>query len=77
MQQHNLSVKINSSLVNRLERLCDIMHKSKENLTAEAIEEYLMLHEWQIEAIQKGIQAAKEGKLKNFSKIKEKLITEY
>jgi len=46
------------------------MDRSKSYLAAEAIEEYVTIHEWQIQAIHQGLVAADQGKTVSFDKVK-------
>ena len=56
-----ISVRVEDDLAKRLERLAKATDRSKSYLAAQAIEEYVALQEWQVQAIQKGITAAKRG----------------
>lgn len=71
MQQTTLvSVRIKPDIAERLEKLAASMDRSKSYLAAEAIEEYLDIHEWQVQAIEKGIEAADQGETLSFDEIK-------
>ncbi|MBI3344743.1 MAG: ribbon-helix-helix protein, CopG family [Gammaproteobacteria bacterium] len=56
-----ISVRVEDDLAKRLERLAKATDRSKSYLAAQAIEEYVALQEWQVQAIQKGVAAAKRG----------------
>lgn len=56
-----ISVRVENDLAKRLERLAKATDRSKSYLAAQAIEEYVALQEWQVQAIQKGVAAAKRG----------------
>jgi len=58
-----VSVRLSGELAGRLEKLARATDRSKSFLAAEAIEEYVALHEWQIRAIKEGIAAAEEGEV--------------
>lgn len=55
------TVTIRDDLSKRLESLAKNTDRSKSSLAAEAIEEFLTLQEWHIQAIQEGVKAAEEG----------------
>lgn len=56
-----VSVRLSAELAARLEKLSRATDRSKSFLAAEAIEEYVALQEWQVEAIKDGIAAAERG----------------
>ena len=53
-----ITVRIDKSVKKRLEAAAARVRRSKSFLAAEAIEEYLAVQDWQVEAIKKGIAAA-------------------
>jgi predicted transcriptional regulator len=58
-----LTVRLTPEVKQRLESIAQRVRRSKSNLAAEAIEEFLTVQEWQITAIEEGIQAAERGDL--------------
>jgi predicted transcriptional regulator len=58
-----LTVRLTPEVKQRLESVAQRVRRSKSNLAAEAIEEFLTVQEWQIAAIEEGIQAAERGDL--------------
>jgi len=56
-----LSVRMSDNLADRLEHLAKATERSKSYLAAQAIEEYIAVQEWQITAIQEGMDAARAG----------------
>lgn len=58
-----LSVRVRSDLAIRLERLAAATDRSKSYLAAQAIEEYVIPQERQVQAIQEGIAAAKRAEV--------------
>jgi predicted transcriptional regulator len=66
-----LSVRVNRKAQKSLEYLSSELYRSKSSLAAEAIQEYLKVHEWRIRAIKEGLKEAEEGKLIDHSKVKE------
>jgi RHH-type rel operon transcriptional repressor/antitoxin RelB len=67
-----VTVRVKPEIAARLEKLAASMDRSKSYLAAEAIEEYIDLHEWQIQAIEEGIAAADRGETVEFDAIKKK-----
>jgi predicted transcriptional regulator len=68
-----ISVRVPSDVAHRLEKLSQSVDRSKSYLAAEAIEEYLDLHEWQVQAIQNGLQEIEQGDVVNFVDVKKDL----
>lgn len=66
-----ISVRVSKAIAERLENLAKTVDRSKSYLAAEAIEEYLDIHEWQVQAIQAGLQEIEQGKVVDFTKVKE------
>jgi RHH-type rel operon transcriptional repressor/antitoxin RelB len=58
-----LTVRLNADTKKRLEAVATHVRRSKSFLAAEAIEEFLVVQEWQIAAIKEGIAAADRGDL--------------
>jgi RHH-type rel operon transcriptional repressor/antitoxin RelB len=65
-----LTVRLDRSVKKRLEAAAARVRRSKSFLAAEAIEEYLAVQEWQIEAIKRGIEAADRGELVPHEQVK-------
>ena len=59
------TLTIREDLAKRLETLAKTIHKSKSSLATEAIEEFLTVQEWHIQAIKEGIVAADSGDIVN------------
>ena len=57
-----LTVRLDSSVKERLDRLAGRMNRSKSFLAGAAIEEFLAVQEWQIEGIHKAIRSLDDGK---------------
>ena len=68
-----ISVRVPTDVAHRLEKLSQSVDRSKSYLAAEAIEEYLDLHEWQVQAIQNGLQEIEQGDVVNFVDVKNDL----
>ena len=56
-----LTLRIDSGLKKKLDRLAKSTRRSRSFLAAEAIQEYVALNEWQIEEIKKGVREADAG----------------
>lgn len=68
-----ISVRVPTDVAQRLENLSKSVDRSKSYLAAEAIEEYLDLHEWQVQAIQAGLQEVEQGDVVSFVDVKKDL----
>lgn len=64
-----LTVRIDESVRQRLEKLASATDRSKSYVAAQAINDYLDLHEWQVAQIHAGIAEAEEGQLVSHEKI--------
>jgi RHH-type transcriptional regulator, rel operon repressor / antitoxin RelB len=67
-----ISVRVKPEVAERLKALSQIMHRSSSFLAAEALEEYLDIHEWQIQAIQAGLNAVDREEVVDFESVKKK-----
>ena len=56
-----LTLRIDSGLKKKLDKLAKSTQRSRSFLAAEAIREYVALNEWQIEEIRKAVQQADAG----------------
>lgn len=56
-----LTLRLDSQLKKKLDRLSSAMNRSRSFIAAEAIREYLALNDWQIAEIKKGIEEADRG----------------
>ncbi|MDF2866644.1 MAG: Helix-turn-helix protein CopG [Gammaproteobacteria bacterium] len=65
-----ISVRVPTAIAERLENLAKTVDRSKSYLAAEAIEEYLDIHEWQVQAIQAGLQEIDQGAVVDFTEVK-------
>jgi predicted transcriptional regulator len=68
-----ISVRVPTSIAQRLENLAASVDRSKSYLAAEAIEEYLDIHEWQVQAIQSGLKEINQGDVIDFIDVKKNL----
>lgn len=58
MKKVGATLTLREDLAKRLESLAKTVHKSRTSLATEAIEEFLTVQEWHIQAIREGIAAA-------------------
>ena len=68
-----ISVRVPISVAQRLESLATSVERSKSYLAAEAIEEYLDIHEWQVQAIQDGLKEIAQDAVIDFVDVKKDL----
>lgn len=60
-----VTARVSPDVATRLASLSKSTHRSKSFLASQAIEEFVNVQEWQVEAIREGIEAAKNGDVKN------------
>jgi predicted transcriptional regulator len=60
-----ISARVSPELAERLAALAQSTHRSKSYLAAQAIEEFVNVQEWHVEAIKEGIAAVERGDVKN------------
>jgi RHH-type transcriptional regulator, rel operon repressor / antitoxin RelB len=68
-----ISVRVSTGVAERLEHLAKAIERSKSWLASEAIEEYLDLHEWQVQAIHEGLEEIERGQVIDFMDVKKEL----
>jgi predicted transcriptional regulator len=56
-----LTLRLDSKLKKQLDKLSKVTSRTRSFLAAEAIREYVILNEWQIEEIRKGLTEADRG----------------
>ena len=69
MGSTTMTIRLDNQVKGQLGKLSALTKRSKSFLAAEAISEYLKIHEWQLDEIKKGIAEAKAGKLVDHSSI--------
>ena len=65
------SLRLPKGTKERLQELAEATGRTKAFLAQDAIERYLELESWQIQAIQEGLKAVDEGKVVSLENIKE------
>ncbi len=63
-----MSIRMSESLAERLESLAKATDRSKSYLAAMAIEEFVAVQEWQVQAIQEGMAEAQSRKVVSHDK---------
>ena len=58
-----VSLRIEEELAERMNNLAKATGRTKSFIATQAIQDYLSLQEWQVAAIQEGIDAANQGEL--------------
>lgn len=56
-----MTIRLDSSLKSRLDKLAAVTHRSKSFLAAEAVREYIELNEWQLQEVQAALLEADKG----------------
>jgi predicted transcriptional regulator len=65
------SLRLPKGTKDRLQELADATGRTKAFLAQDAIERYLELESWQIQAIQEGVKAVDDGKIVSYKEIKQ------
>jgi len=69
-----ISVRVKPEIAGRLKLLAAAVDRSSAYLAAEAVEEYLDIHEWQVAATQEGIAAVDNDETVDFEKVKKQWL---
>lgn len=56
-----MTIRLDDTMKNRLDKLAQATHRTKSFLAAEAIQKYIEVNEWQIQEIQTAIKEANAG----------------
>ena len=56
-----VNLTIREDLARRLDALSKSVHQSKSSLASQAIEDFLTVQEWHVQAIKEGIESADKG----------------
>ena len=64
-----MTLRLDDSVKNRLDKLAEATHRTKSFLAAEAIENYIKLNEWQISETIKAIEEADKGDFASDEKV--------
>jgi RHH-type transcriptional regulator, rel operon repressor / antitoxin RelB len=67
-----VTLRLDAATRKRLDRLAKSTERSRAALAAEAVKQFLELNEWQIAAIQEGVQQADAGRFIDYVKLKAK-----
>lgn len=71
MKTVTLTVRIPSEMKDRLEALSKATDRTQGYLASQAIQEYIETQEWQIKAIEQGVEAAERGIFASGDKVKQ------
>lgn len=66
------SVRLDDDTLARVGQIAEAMDRPRAWLMAEAIKQYVSREEWFIREVEKGVQAADEGRLVDYAEIKSK-----
>ena len=66
-----MTVRLESELKDRLDKLADATHRSRSFLAGDAIRKFIELNEWQIQELQKAIKEADAGEFASNKEIKD------
>ena len=67
-----VSLRLDPDIRKRLDDLATATERSRASIAAEAVKQYVVLQEWQIAAIKKGIEAADRGEFIDHAKLRTK-----
>ncbi len=67
-----VALRLDAETRKRLDALAKATERSRSALAAEAVRQFVELNEWQIAAIQKGVQQADKGRFIDHAKLKAK-----
>ena len=70
MSSDTFTVRIDTAVKKRLEKLARSTGRSRSFLAAEAIEEYLGVNEWQVAGIRRAMESADRGELTAHDQVK-------
>lgn len=65
-----MTIRIDQETRQRLDRMAQATARTRSFLVADAIQEYLSLNEWQVEAIQEGVRQADAGRLVSHGEVR-------
>lgn len=71
MKTVTLTVRIPSEVKDRLEALSKATDRTQAYLASQAIQEFIETQEWQIKAIEEGIEAAERGEFASDDQVKQ------
>jgi RHH-type rel operon transcriptional repressor/antitoxin RelB len=67
-----ITIRVETEIKEKLDQMAIATRRSKSYLASEALQDYIKLNEWQINAIQEGIRQADNGQLIPHEEIKAK-----
>lgn len=70
MDRQTITFRANPKKIKALDRLARSLDRDRSYLLNEAVEQYLSVHEYHLEQIEKGLEEARAGKLVDYDKVK-------
>jgi predicted transcriptional regulator len=70
MEKQTVTFRANPKKIEALDRLAQSLDRDRSYLLNEAVEQYLSVHEYHLEQIEKGLEEARAGKLIDYDKVK-------
>ncbi len=70
MDKQTVTFRSDRKRVKALDRLARSLDRDRSYLLNQAVEQYLSLHEYHLEQIEKGLEEARAGKLIDYEKVK-------
>lgn len=67
-----VTIRIDADVKKRLEKIARATQRTQSFLIADAIQEYLRVNEWQVEAIMEGVRQADGGDLTPHSEVRKR-----
>lgn len=65
-----MTLRIEDSIKEQLEKLAQATHRTKSFLASEAIKNYISMNEWQINEIKEGLEEADRGEFASDEEVK-------
>ena len=65
-----MTLRIEDSIKEQLEKLAQATHRTKSFLASEAIKNYISMNEWQINVIKEGLEEADRGEFASDEEVK-------
>ena len=70
MEKQTITFRADPRKIKALDRMARSLDRDRSYLLNEAVEQYLSVHEYQLEQIEKGLAEARAGKLVDYDRVK-------
>jgi RHH-type rel operon transcriptional repressor/antitoxin RelB len=70
MEKQTLTFRTHPRKVKALDRLAHALERDRSYLLNEAVDQYLLVHEYHVQQIQKGLAQARAGELLDYEQVK-------